>query len=487
MDLLSLQACAHLVIALCFLPVSLFVASAIVASDIVYSYAKIISLRLLRRPKILNRQPKILITGAGSPQGLHLSRAFSRYGCQVVGADFEPLKLYCNARWSKALVKFYPLRPPNSSYGPWLFVKDTVRLVEKEKIEIWINCSDNVSLSDCEHARRSLKETECICFVPSERHVAHFQDKGSFLDFLKSLSLPIPEYHQVKSRNEIHNVLNGASGKRKYLLKPAAGGVTNVQPGAVMLPRRTISQTYQQISQIPIRTETPWVLEQHFGDSERYTTFMTAVRGQLKLFAAAKIICAGRSLQAVPTTSGVGRALLNYVRTMIDRMGEDFTMQLSFDFHVLEKATSLGYEKDVLPTDCTTLHHPASLLFSKKEDANKLVIGYLSSPGLSVNGESSLSTIVLSDVEAIATPSSDNLGVYSLEAEASDFIFRSLSQLLTLRSDVLAFVRDASHLLLHALFWKEEYLDFWDPLPALWHYELEVPLRLLIQVLTRRK
>ena len=85
------------------------------------------------------------MTGVGTAKGLRIARALYETGHIVVGADFQPLGISVHARFSEALKKYYWLRLPSPGYGATLYIRDVVDLAEKEKTDLWINCSELMS------------------------------------------------------------------------------------------------------------------------------------------------------------------------------------------------------------------------------------------------------------------------------------------------------------------------------------------------------
>jgi hypothetical protein len=108
-------------------------------------------------------QPKtILVTGVGTAKGLRIARAFYETGHKVIGADFQPLGIPSCGRFSKALSAYYPLRMPTASGGATPYMRDLVKVVEEEAVQLWISCSELVSAVDDGQARELLeRRTSC--------------------------------------------------------------------------------------------------------------------------------------------------------------------------------------------------------------------------------------------------------------------------------------------------------------------------------------
>ena len=136
------------------------------------------------------RQKTILITGVGTAKGLRIARAFYETGHKVIGADFEPLRLPACGRFSKALHKYYPLRLPNARSGATLYMRDLVRIVEDEDVQLWITCPASVPAEEGAQASELLvHRTSCKSLQLDIQTAGMVNDQDEFVRYAKSIGL----------------------------------------------------------------------------------------------------------------------------------------------------------------------------------------------------------------------------------------------------------------------------------------------------------
>jgi len=306
MDLSQLsRACGLIGVSLFLFPLSLPI---LISSYVCSVPARVDSSRRLLRQHPAFHPKTILVTGAGTVSGLNISRALYEASHNVIGADFQPDQTSTHSRFSRAFQKFYSLQLPNKDYGAWLYIQDLLQVVQKEKVNLWINCSNRVSPLEDAQARKVLDEkTDCVCIALDSAFASQLSSRTGFLAFTKNLGLPTPELHPVWSRADIHNILNRSKGNKKFKLN-------TTQSKSVMLPRRTLSQTYQEVSSVKIPKDAPLVLEQHFDGVNRYAIFAVVIRGELRAFVASPVTDSSTWYQAISTTTGVGRAMLQFLQ-----------------------------------------------------------------------------------------------------------------------------------------------------------------------------
>ncbi len=136
------------------------------------------------------RARTILVTGVGTAKGLRIARAFYETGHNVIGADFQPLGVPTCGRFSNALHKYYPLRLPNARSGATLYMRDLVRIVEDEDVQLWISCSEFVSTEDDGQARELLEHrTSCESLQVDVVTASMVNDQDEFVRYAKSIGL----------------------------------------------------------------------------------------------------------------------------------------------------------------------------------------------------------------------------------------------------------------------------------------------------------
>jgi len=437
--------------------------------------------RLRRSTQFQSRT--ILLTGVGTPQGLRLARAFYQTGHNVVGADFELWSIASHARCSKAISKFYRLHS-GGRHGGTPFIHDLLQIIQKERVDMWISCSDAVSPLEEARAKNIIEnKTSCTCFVLGVKDAPHFQSRQQFLSFTKGLGLPIPERHQVKSRNEIHSVLNRAQGRRRYTLHAPDGTYTTYP--RTLLPQRTVSQTYNEISRMKITQTTPWVLEQYIEGLEKYTTFGVVVQGCVKAFAASPLSESETYYQALPATSGRNRAMLRYVQNLARKLGPEFSGHLCIDFCIDERMTETGLESNILPIDCRIRAQASVLMFQGLNGSIDLARSYVAACAPMSNGTS---TVVgppqPESEEDVALPVDSSSGVYYLGQDILQLLIKPVMQFSTFKIKLSLLTRQLLMLVNHIIFWREGMYALWDPLPFWWLYHVYIPARLFRSILS---
>jgi catechol O-methyltransferase len=136
-------------------------------------------------------QPKtILVTGVGTAKGLRIARAFYETGHKVIGADFEPLGVPSSGRFSRALSSFHHLRMPNASSGATLYMRDLIRIIEEEDVQLWLSCSGIVSSVDDGEARELVEHrTRCSTFQVDFETASKISDGDEFASYARSIGL----------------------------------------------------------------------------------------------------------------------------------------------------------------------------------------------------------------------------------------------------------------------------------------------------------
>ncbi|RMZ82472.1 hypothetical protein DV737_g1967, partial [Chaetothyriales sp. CBS 132003] len=238
----------------------------------------------LRRNRGFQRR-NLLITGIETPHGLHLARAFYSTGHNVIAAATQHGLLPLHVRFSAALWGFYRLKHSLTDESASESTKEILDIVQNENIDLWIDCSQPRHSSCLRHAKAVVeRRSRCLVFLPSDKHADLFASSDAFLSYVHGQGLPGLDSYQVGSRAEIHNVLNTSRGKKRYKLTGPDGA--GAKP---ILPRRTQSQTYHQISQVKVQKDSPWQLKQHVEGQERFTTVGVVVNGHLWAFAASPL------------------------------------------------------------------------------------------------------------------------------------------------------------------------------------------------------
>jgi catechol O-methyltransferase len=467
---------------LAFLPVSSTILIASYGFQTVYSQPR---LRRAIRGSPRFRAKTILISGIGTPQGLRIARVFYETGHEVIGVDFEADGVYLHARFSKAVRKFYRLRNYSTHYGNALYLRDLVNIAEKEHADLYINCSSHITPADYAEITDAMRgKTSCSTLSLDSKLLDNFSSRDKSLEYMKDLGLPVPELFYVRSRADIHKILHDSQGRKKYTLNAANGSVTRTP--RTMLPRRTLSQTYNDVSRIKITKDKPWTMEQCFVVGEQYTTFSVIIGGKVRAFAAAQLAPGNTSYSNIRADNGIGKAMLNYVQAFATKAGRNITTHLSMSFKIDEKSTASGLEWSVLPVDCKINISPPVLLFAGTAGSMALTRAYMTALVPATNGLSTFTGMgALPDsMDHVIAPESA-LGTYYIGQDLLDLVLRPTVQALMLRVRILQLVRNLLTFVEHVLFWRDGIFEVWDPLPAFLLYHVYMPIRLTMHVMKR--
>lgn len=409
----------------------------------------------------------------------------------MIGADFEPDAVYLHARFSTAIQRFYRLRNYNAHYGNALYLRDLVNIAEKEHADLYINCSSQITPRDYAEISSVINSrTSCRTVSLDAELVEDFNSRDKSLECMKKLGLPVPELYHVRSRADVHKIIHQSQGKKKYTLN--ANGYTLNANGTVakkpttMLPRRTLSQTYNDIARIRITKDAPWTMEQYFVAGDEYTTFSFIIGGELKAFAAAQLAPGTTSYRNIRADTGIGKAMLNFVQTFAHRAGKDTTTNLSMSFKIEEKSTDSGVEWTVVPVDCKVGVAPPVLLFAGTIGAVALTRAYMTALIPTTNGLSTFTGAgALPDsMDHVIAPESAP-GTYFVGQDLLELVLTPVLQVLTLKVGLWQLVWSLLTFVEHILFWREGIYESWDPLPAFLLYHMYMPVRLILH-LTKR-
>ena len=169
--------------------------------------------------------------------------------------------------------------------------------------------------------------------------------------------------HAVQSRAAIHQILNEANGNKQYVMKPARRNRSSGVNLRTVLPRRTLSQTYQDVSRIKVSKEEPWILQQYITGEEYHTCSIVA-DGDVKAFVACPAPQLPPDYHSLPTNTGIGKAMLNFTQAFVAKAGSNYTGHLSFKFRVEETATESGIRLNILPVACNPQVNTTMVLFA---------------------------------------------------------------------------------------------------------------------------
>lgn len=451
-------------------------------------------------------------------KGLFLARAFYKAGHNVIGADFEPSGIPVCGRFSKALRRFYSLPKPNEKAGAAYYIDALLHVVRKEKVDLWISCSGVASAVEDGQAKEVLErrsDVRCIQFDVLTTQMLH--EKDTFIAQTQRLGLPIPETHSVTSRAAVHKVLQESPRTKKQYIMKSVGMDDASRGDMTVLPKRTVSETYNHVSAISISGTKPWVLQQ-FIKGREYCTHALIVDNRVKAFVACPSSEVLMHYEALPADSALSRAMLRFTEEFVKRKSGKMTGHLSFDFLIEESASAQGAHMALLPIECNPRAHTAVVLFRGQENA--MAEAYLSAlEPVVVNGTGSVTSNPTEDAyiesqpehSSPVTPSkprpningytpppptnetsapvtpANPANVYWLAHDIVTLLLLPLLPLFHRHVTPSAYLQTCSTFLQHALGWRDGTFELWDPLPAWWLYHAYWPGQFLAQLLQRRK
>jgi hypothetical protein len=270
-------------------------------------------------------------------------------------------------------------------------------------------------------------------------------------------------------------------------MKPVGKSKTSGINPRTMLPRRTLSQTYQHISSIKVSKDEPWILQQYVT-GEEYHAFGIVIDSELKAFVACPAAQTTLNYQTLPTDTGIGKAMLNFTQAFGAKAGPSYTGHLTFKFLVQEKATETGIQQNIMPITCNPQADAAIVLFARTRGSVDLVRAYMNALAPSAEGINGFSGLTHPDYSSgdISFPHPTAPGVYFSGQDLVLLVLLPLLQLLTFRMGFMQFIQHCITFLNHVLFWREGTYELWDPLPWFWLYHVYLPLQLLSCIWTGR-
>ncbi|CBF79762.1 hypothetical protein AN7622.2 [Aspergillus nidulans FGSC A4] len=230
---------------------------------------------LRRRQGILQdvrfRPKTVLITGLDTPHGLHIARCWYSEGHRVVGADVAEARFASGGSLSKALVAHYRLSKSQ-------YVSRLLDIVLREKVDIWIPCAQDASAVEDGMAKQAIESrTSCRCVTLDPELASQWSRSESFVQYLIDHGHPIVETHEVHSRDSIHKILHRSPTKVYHLRKTTP--VANTET-IIVLPKKTLSSTYSEVSRIQVTKDSPWIMQQHVRLGEFIADVLT-IRGHV--------------------------------------------------------------------------------------------------------------------------------------------------------------------------------------------------------------
>ncbi|UJR13809.1 hypothetical protein I4U23_000820 [Adineta vaga] len=219
---------------------------------------------------------RILISGGSTTKALQLCRSFYRAGHQIILVD-ESINWLTGHRWSNSVERFYvhpsPIKESNA------YIKTLANIVRKEKINIFIPCCNSQIDTQLESA---LATHNCSIFHLNSDHLMIIKNQYTFIEKARSMNLTVPISFLITSRQELLN-FDFNNIDHSYICKPAIPNNDIHHDKTIKLPRSTLTETIESINKLSISEDCPYLL-QKFISGQEYSTHLTCINGEIKLF-----------------------------------------------------------------------------------------------------------------------------------------------------------------------------------------------------------
>lgn len=402
-------------------------------------------------------------------KGLFIARSFYLQGHRVIGADFEPNGIPICGRFSKALAKFFRLSPLGTgAEGPRMYIRQLVRIIEQEKVDLWISCSGVASaLEDARAAETVEASTDCKVIQFGVDLTATLHEKDTFIEQTRRIGLNVPETHAVKTVAEALSHLYDESSearKQQFIVKPI--GMDDIGRADIMtpLPRATYEETRDHLKYLRIDPSRPFILQQYI-DGPEYCTHSIIVRGQVMAFTACPSAELLMHYHALSSSSDLFQTMLDYTHKYASKLGV-VNGHFSIDFILQGKDHGDDLSERLFPIECNPRAHTADVLFENQQ--SKMVDAYLSVLQDEEDFERSKRQVVFTD---------DETKVYWI---GHDLVTRGILPLFQ------GAPRESwTELVQHICTWKDGTYAWWDPWPFWCLYCVTWP-GLLIAAMVRR-
>lgn len=420
-------------------------------------YLTLLRLAVHRRRQSIPRETEfhrktVLITGVNSLHGLAVARCWYYEGHRVIGADMMDSPIRSGESMSKSLAAFYDVVQTQ-------YVSQLVDIVHREKVDVWIPCSEQVDTMEDAVAKNVIESrTECRCVQLDPELASRLGSPESLRQYLVERDLPVVENHQVQSRDSVHKILHRSPSKA-YLMRRTRG--QDSRP--VMLPQRTLSMTYHEVSEIQINKDNPWILQQQTRLGE-FIAEVLVVRGQVKA-----IKVRPGDLQSAWGASRLDQGLAISIHRLMDRFamkgGSRLTGHLAVHLMVDEEFDANSVRHVLHIAHCT--QGAAAVKTLLQGPSPDIVSGYLSALSSQVTEASGqLSETPFDDVKA-------TIATTDIAKESSaDTLKKILSPTFLIQQ-----AKEAAWEVCHVPFWKDPRFSYSDPFPWWWHTHVYTPFR----------
>lgn len=486
------------IILLCsfFIPLCTFIA---VLSTIISPFTKISEHikhhRLWRQTSSRTFRPRtILVTGVGTTKGLSLARVFYRAGHRVIGADFEPYFVPVCGHVSKSIEVFYRLSRLNREVGAAEYIQDLLSIVVKEKVELWVSCSNVPAVNDAEAADMIERRTKCKTVQFSLPLTKTLLEIWSFVSHARETKLNVPESHIVTSETEAVSAIYSSAPheeqtERKYLLSRLRLDPLDRNPDILLLPQ-ALSELESLLRKLSPTPSNPFFIQENLPglDFRTHTLILTS---KVSAFVAYRSPTPRDVATAIytplPTTSTLSRALLLYTKTLINSLSSSrrpIAGHLSLTFRVpaeisqtaedsfgapdseVEEVMANIYAVSATPTISTA----AILLSDESEDLAERYLSILQGhePLGIANGHR--------DPYQLIVPKPNVPDYYSAGEQLAVGVLWTLWGFLSGRIELQEVWRRWGDVLGNLMLGRDTTWEMWDPWPFWWLYVVYWPL-----------
>ncbi len=171
------------------------------------------SLKKIMSKKTINN--RIILTCIGGPLKINEIKFLknkSKFNNYVVGTDINK-----NITSKKFVDKFYITPKGNDNR----YIKEMIRIVKKEKIDLIIPCSDEEALSLAKN-KKKFNMINCMIAIDDYKKIRIFADKLKTYQFLKKAKIMTPKYYSANNFSDLKKKYNIFKNKNlDFVVKPS--------------------------------------------------------------------------------------------------------------------------------------------------------------------------------------------------------------------------------------------------------------------------
>lgn len=429
----------------------------------------------------------ILVTGVGMSKALTLARLFALAGHRVVGADFDG---HVCGRASRAVGRFHTLARPGAGRGAAPYVESVLDVVARERVDLWVSCSGVASAVEDGEAKEAVEaRTACRAVQFGVRDTQTLHEKHSFIARARELGLPVPETHEVASREEALRILEahreGGGRPSKQFIMKSVGVDDASRADMTLLPRPSAAETRAHVGRLNVSPANPFILQEFIRGPE-FCTHALVVRGEVRAFVACPSAELLMHYEALPPGGPLAAAMLAFTRRFAAAGGDAFTGHLSFDFLVRDedaRRAATAADVTLYPIECNPRAHTAVVLFN---DSPALVPAYLEL--LRPRKRTGLAAGERADPADPVVPRRP-ARYYWTGHDLATLVALPLLRLVAPGGggSVGEVAQGARTFLARLLSWRDGTFEAWDPLPWWWLYHVYWPVQFARSIATGKR